>query len=80
MYRIPKNIFVLIIAKTSRAPANFLDKIWVMVKTLTKNIKKYSIVKKFNADVIIKNHKQSPAVTANALNRGCDKSILNRID
>ena len=45
-----------------------------------KNIPNISKVNKPVEEVIITNQNVNPAETANALNRGEDKSILNRID
>jgi hypothetical protein len=52
----------------------------VIVRTDTTNTIKISI-ENIPVDVVImKNQNDNPAVTASALNRGEDSSILNRID
>ena len=55
-------------------------KICVMVIINTRKITSASIENKPAAEVIIKNQKVNPAVTANALNLDEDSSILNRIN
>ena len=64
----------------SNAFESFNAKICVMVIINTRKITSASIENKPEADVIIKNQKENPAVTASALNLGDDSSILNRID
>ena len=71
---------MLIIAKMSNAFESFNAKICVMVIINTRKITSASIENKPVAEVIIKNQKENPAVTASALNLGEDSSILNRID
>ena len=78
--KIPKNIFVLIIAKISNPFDNFFVNIWVTLRTIATNIIKISI-ENIPVDVVmIKNQNDNPAVTASDLNRGDDAFILNRID
>mgnify|MGYP004254132059 CR=1 FL=1 len=48
--------------------------------TETVKMTKYSRVKKFRVNEIIKNQKVMPADTANALNLGDESSILDRIN
>ena len=64
----------------SNAFESFNAKICVMIIINTRKITSASIENKPEADVIIKNQKENPAVTASALNLGEDSSILNRID
>ena len=78
--KIPKNIFVLIIAKISSPFEIFFANICVTLKTIITNIIKISIEKIPVDDVMIKNQKDNPAVTARDLNRGELVCILNRID
>ncbi len=76
---IPRNIFVLIIAKTSNIFDSFFAKICVMVANAIIN---GIINSKENIPIallIIKNQKENPAVTAIDLNRGEDNSNLDRI-
>ena len=75
MNNIPRNIFVFIIAKISRTFDNLIENIWVITRRLTTKIPKYSKEKILNDEVMIKNQKENPAVTANALNRGEEISI-----
>ena len=63
----------------SNAFESFNEKICVMVIVNTTKITNASIENKPVAELIIKNQKENPAVTANALNLGEDSSILNRI-
>jgi len=51
-----------------------------MVKIIPINNKNISKEKKPVAEVMIKNQKENPPVTANDLNRGEDVCILNRIN
>jgi len=62
------------------ALATLIDKNCINGKTIAIKIAKYSSVKTPKIDVIIKNQRVKPADTANALNRGEDSSILNRIN
>ena len=62
------NIFVLIIAKMSNAFESFNAKICVRVIINTRKIISASIENKPDAEVMIKNQKVNPAVTASALN------------
>ena len=78
--KIPKNIFVLIIAKISNPFEIFFVNIWVTLRTIATNIIKISIENIPVEDVMIKNQKDNPAVTARDLNRGELVCILNRID
>jgi hypothetical protein len=78
--KIPKNILVLIIAKISNPFDIFFANICVMLKTITTNIIIISIENIPVDDVMIKNQKDNPAVTARDLNRGELVCILNRID
>ena len=71
---------MLIIAKMSNAFESFNAKICVMIIINTRKITSASIENKPEADVIIKNQKENPAVTASALNLGEDSSILNWIN
>ena len=80
MKRIPKNNFVLNIAKISRAFDNLIEKIWVNVIVIPKKIANNSSEKRLVGAVIKKNQNEKPAVTASALNRGEDTSILDRIN
>ena len=77
---IPKNIFVLIIAKMSSPFEIFFVNICVTLKTIVTNIIKISIENIPVDDVMIKNQKVNPAVTAKDLNRGELVCILNWID
>ena len=78
--KIPRNIFVLIIAKISNPFEIFFVKICVIVKTTAINPIKVSIENIPNDVVMIKNQNDKPAVTANDLNLGELVCILNRID
>tara|TARA_B100000315_G_scaffold184759_1_gene173845 strand:- start:2302 stop:2481 length:180 start_codon:yes stop_codon:yes gene_type:complete len=51
-----------------------------MAANIVMKIRNASIENTPNADVIIKNQKENPAVTANALNLDDEVFILNRID
>ena len=59
---------------------SFNAKICVIVIVNARKITNASIENKPVADVIIKNQRVNPAVTANALNLGEDSSILNWIN
>ena len=78
--KIPKNIFVLIIAKMSNPFEIFFANICVTLITIATNIIKISIENIPVDDVIIKNQKDNPAVTVRDLNREELVCILNRID
>ena len=78
--KIPKNIFVLIIAKISNPFEIFFANSCVTLRTIVTNVIKISIEKIPVEDVIIKNQNDNPAVTARALNLGELACILNRID
>jgi hypothetical protein len=80
MNKIPTKIFVLIVAKISKPLDNFTANICVMAANIVMKIRNASIENTPNADVIIKNQKENPAVTANALNLDDEVFILNRID
>ena len=71
---------MLIIAKMSNTFESFNAKICVMVIINTRKITNASIENKPEAEVIIKNQKENPAVTASALNLDEDNSILNWIN
>ena len=70
---------MLIIAKISNNFEIFLAKIWVVNKTTNTNIANDSSENKFMVELIIKNQKENPAVTAIDLKRGEDVFILYRI-
>ena len=78
--KIPKNIFVFIIARTFNPFEILLVKIWVILSIMTTNIRKVSIENIPIDDVIIKNQNVKPAVTARDLNLGELVCILDRID
>lgn len=70
---------MLTIAKISNSFEIFLAKIWVVNKTTKTNITNDSSEKKLIVELIIKNQKENPAVTATDLKRGEDVFILYRI-
>ena len=76
----PKNIFVLIIAKISNPFEIFFAKICVTLKIIPTNNNNNSTENVLVEDVIIKNQKVKPALTAIALNLGELVCILNRIN
>jgi hypothetical protein len=78
--KIPRNIFVLIIAKISNPFEIFFANICVILRTAATKIIKISIENIPVDDVMIKNQKDNPAVTAMDLNRGELVCILNRIN
>ena len=78
--KIPRKIFVLIIAKMSNPFEIFFANICVTLRTIATNMIKISIENIPVVDVMIKNQKDNPAVTASDLNRGELVCILNRID
>ena len=78
--KIPKNIFVLIIAKISNPFEIFFVNICVTLRTIATNIIRISIENIPVDDVMIKNQNDNPAVTARDLNLGELVCILNRID
>jgi len=78
--KIPKKIFVLIIANMSNPFESLTANICVIIKTVATNTASASKENNPIADVIIKNQKENPAVTARLLNRGEESSILNRIN
>ena len=71
----PKNILVLKIAKISNPFESLREKICVINKTDITKITKYSRQKIFKENVMIKNQKDNPTVTARLLKRGDDISI-----
>ena len=71
---------MLIIAKMSNAFESFNAKICVIVIINARKITSASIENKPEAEVIIKNQKENPAVTASALNLAEDNCILNWIN
>ena len=71
---------MLTIARMSNAFESFNAKICVMVIINTRKITSASIENKPEAEVIIKNQKENPAVTASALNLAEDNCILNWIN
>ena len=77
---IPSKILVLTIANMSSPFEIFAAKIWVVMRIDAANISIISIEKYPMVDVIIKNQKDRPAVTASDLNLGEEVSILDRID
>ena len=78
--KIPKNILVLIIAKISNPFEIFFANICEILRTIVTNIIKSSIENIPVEEVMIKNQKENPAVTAKDLNRGELVSILNWVD
>ena len=78
--KIPRNIFVLNIAKISNPFEILFTKIWVTVRTIVIKIISNSKEKNPVLEVIIKNQNDNPAVTASDLNLGVDAFILYRID
>ena len=78
--KIPKNIFVLIIAKISNPLEILFANICVTLRTIATNMIKISIENIPVEEVIIKNQKDNPAVIAKDLNLGELACILNRID
>ncbi len=80
MNNIPKKSFVLNIANKSNALDTLMERICMRANTETVKITKYSRVKKFRVNDIIRNQKVIPADTANALNLGDESSILDRIN
>ena len=67
-------------AKISNPFESLIEKIWVVVIVTATKIPSNSKEKAPVAEVIIKNQKVNPAVTASALNLGEENSILNRIN
>ena len=64
----------------SNAFESLTAKIWVIDIVIATKIASASKENKPTAEDIIKNQKENPAVTANALNLEEDSSILNRIN
>lgn len=77
---IPTKIFVLIVAKISKPLDNFTANICVTAANIIMKIRNTSIENIPIAAVIIKNQKEKPAVTANALNLDEEVLISNRIN
>ena len=78
--KIPRNIFVLTMANTSRTFDTFIANTWVKIMIPAMND---NIASKENIPVtldIIKNQNDNPAETANALNLEDERSILNWIN
>ena len=71
---------MLIMAKISNPFDIFFAKICVMLRTVATKIMNISIEKIPVEEVIIKNQKDNPAVTAKDLNLGALVCILNRVD
>ena len=78
--KIPKNIFVLIIAKTFNPFESFFANICVTLRTIATNMIKISMENIAIDVVMIKNQNDNPAVTASDLNLGDDTFMLNWID
>jgi hypothetical protein len=78
--KIPRNIFVLIIATVLRTLDSLMANIWVIRRIPKINEAISSIENMPIVLVMIKNQNEKPALTANALNRGEDNSILNWIN
>ena len=78
--KIPKNIFVLIIAKISNPFEIFFVNIWVTLKIITINNNNTSKERKPVVDEIIKNQNVKHALTAIDLNLGELDCILNWIN
>ena len=76
----PRKNLVLYIANVSNALDTLIDRNCINGKTTATKITKYSSAKTPRIEVIIKNQKENPADTANALNLGEDNSILNGIN
>ncbi len=74
--KIPRKIFVLIIAKISNPFEIFFANIWVMIRMDAKNAISNSIENRPVDDVMMKNQNESPAVTASDLNLGEEVSML----
>lgn len=71
---------MLTIAKVSNPLDSLIEKICVNVIDIITKIANNSTEKIPIAEVIMKNQKEEPAVTATALNREEDSSILNWIN
>ena len=78
--KIPRNIFVLIIATVLRTLDSLMANIWVIRRIPKINEAISSIENMPIVLVMIKNQNEKPALTANALNLGEDNSILNWIN
>ena len=78
--KIPRNIFVLTMANTSRTFDTFIANIWVRIMIPAINDSIASIENIPVAVDIIKNQNDNPAETANALNLEDERSILNWIN
>lgn len=66
---IPRKTLVFTIANISNALASLRAKIWVIAITTATNTAKNCHANTSVADVSIKNHRESPAVTVSALKR-----------
>ena len=75
-----RNIFVLIIANISNPFESLTAKIWVIIKVTAAKIMSASKENSPVMEEIIKNHKENPAVTANAFNLEGECRILDRIN
>ncbi len=78
--KIPRKIFVLIIAIISNPFEIFFANIWVMIRMDATNVINNSIENRPVDDVMMKNQNESPAVTASDLNLGEEVSMLYWID
>ena len=78
--KIPRNIFVLTMANTSRTFDTFIANTWVKIMIPAINDSIASIENIPVAVDIIKNQNDNPAETANALNLEDERSILNWIN
>ena len=76
MNNIPKNTLVFTTANTSKPLDSLMEKICVIRTTDITNITNASIENNPIVDEIMKNHSENPAVTANALKRGEESSML----
>ena len=76
---IPKNNFVLNMAKASSTLDSLTEKICVMTMVTVTNITNASSENNLVAEDIMTNQREKPNVTARALNLGEDNSILNWI-
>lgn len=75
--KIPRKIFVLIKANKSNPFESLRANTWVVTAIIAIKITSISREKIPNTDITIKNHKENPAVTVNALNLGEDNSIIS---
>lgn len=72
---IPKNTLLFTTVNTSKPLDTLKEKICVITTTTITNIKNASTENSPMAYVIMKNHSENPAVTANALKRGEENSM-----